>query len=330
MLNRQSHFLANQNLIMKKLHLLGAAVCMAVSLNSYSQDSLNVEEQVIAYDLFADSIENTLSYKTGVIELENGVGSVTVPAGYKYLDAAQSEDVLVNLWGNPQYDDMTLGMLIPEDQRVMDEESFVFNLEYTPIGYVSDDDADDIDYDELLTDLQEEGQEDNKSRVEMGYEPIELVGWAAHPYYDKENKVLHWAKELKFGDNENHTLNYNIRVLGRKGVMVLNAIANMSELSLVEKDIPKILPSVAFTSGQRYADFDPDIDDVAAWTIGGLVAGKILTKVGFFAVLLKFWKFIAIGAVALFGGLWKRISGKKDEKQIQPAVAESVEKTDAE
>ena len=38
------------------------------------------------------------------------------------------------------------------------------------------------------------------------------------------------------------------------------------------------------------ADFDSKIDNVAAWTIGGLVAGKVLAKAGFFAIILKFIK----------------------------------------
>ena len=75
------------------------------------------------------------------------------------------------------------------------------------------------------------------------------------------------------------------------------------------KDRDNILASVDFTSGNRYADFNPDIDEVAAYGIGGLIAGKILAKAGFFAVILKFWKFIAIGAVALFGGFRKKLFG---------------------
>ncbi|TYA89160.1 DUF2167 domain-containing protein, partial [Seonamhaeicola marinus] len=63
----------------------------------------------------------------------------------------------------------------------------------------------------------------------------------------------------------------------------------------------------------RYSDFNPDIDQVAAYGIGGLIAGKILAKAGFFAVILKFWKFIAIGAVALFSSFRKKIFGNKKE-----------------
>jgi uncharacterized membrane-anchored protein len=143
------------------------------------------------------------------------------------------------------------------------------------------------------------------------------VGWAQKPFYDKEKKVLHWAKELQFGDQEGvHTLNYEIRILGRHGILSLNAVCTMKELPLVKANIDKVLPMASFTEGNTYFDFDPKIDNVAAWTIGGLVAGKVLAKVGFFAIILKFlgafWKFILLGLAAL-GGVFKKLFNRKKE-----------------
>ena len=78
-------------------------------------------------------------------------------------------------------------------------------------------------------------------------------------YYDKDKKTLHWAKEIKFGQDSINTLNYNIRILGRKGVMVLNAIAPSNALDLVQKDINKVLNSVQFNEGYQYDDFDSSV-----------------------------------------------------------------------
>jgi uncharacterized membrane-anchored protein len=166
-----------------------------------------------------------------------------------------------------------------------------------------------LDYDDLLEEMQEDIKESNPQRTAQGYPTMELVGWASTPYYDQENKKLHWAKELKFEDTEVNTLNYNIRVLGRKGYLNLNAIGDINMLEAFNADRDNILHSVEFTPGNRYSDFNPDIDKVAAYGIGGLIAGKILAKAGFFALILKFWKFIAIGAVALFSGFRKKLFG---------------------
>lgn len=278
-------------------HFLSLFLAVMLPMISYGQDPDN-QAQI-------DSIEKSFKYQYGVITLSNGIGKITIPKGFKYLDAAQAETVLVDLWGNPQSENATLGMIFPEEQGVLSETGYAFNIQYDEIGYVKDNDADDIDYDELLKQLQDEAKEANSARAAQGYEAIQIVGWAAKPYYDHERKILHWAKEIKFGDAEVNTLNYNVRILGRKGVLVLNAIAVMPDLATVKKDIPQVLDIVTFNDGYAYKDFDPKIDQVAAWTIGGLVAGKVLSKVGLLAILIKFWKIIALAVAGAFGAMLK-------------------------
>ncbi|HOY20171.1 MAG TPA: DUF2167 domain-containing protein, partial [Haliscomenobacter sp.] len=284
---------------MKKV--LFSIIASIIALVAFAQDP-DVQFQI-------DSIEKTFIYEHGTITLKNGIGQIVVPDGFKYLNPAQAERVIVDLWGNPGGENITLGLILPENQGVLSERGYVFNIQYDEIGYVKDNDADKIDYDELMTEMKKEAVEANKLREEQGYEPIYMVGWAAKPFYDGNKKILHWAKEIKFGTNEVNTLNYNVRVLGRKGVLVLNAIATMADLPLVKKDVPLVLDIVQFNDGFKYQDFDPKIDEVAAWTIGGLVAGKLLAKVGFFAVLLKFWKLIAIAVFGFLGAFWKKIKG---------------------
>lgn len=153
--------------------------------------------------------------------------------------------------------------------------------------------------------MKSDAEKENELRKSAGYAPIEVVGWASQPYYDADEKVLHWAKEIKFGENDLNTLNYNIRILGRKGVLVLNAVAPMSELPVVKENITPVLSSFTYADGLKYSDFNPDIDEVAAWTIGGLVAGKVLAKTGLLALLLKNIKLILIGLAAVGTGLWR-------------------------
>ncbi|SFC75247.1 Uncharacterized membrane-anchored protein [Parapedobacter composti] len=291
-------------------------ICLFAMLlaQAYSQD--HPED----YRLQIDSIERLFTYQRDTIQLRNGIGKIVIPPGFKYLNAEQSERVLVDLWGNPQGPDMTLGMILPEKQGVMSDSGYVFNIQYDEIGYVKDGDADEINYDELLAEMQRDAEEANKERSKAGYEPISIVGWAAPPYYDKERKILHWAKEIQFGNSPEHTLNYNIRVLGRKGVLVLNAISTMPHFTAVRQDLPEVLNIVQFNDGYRYNDFNPSVDEVAGWTIGGLVAGKVLAKAGFFAFLLKFWKFIAIGVVVLVRAFWSKIRGKKAESATGDAA----------
>jgi uncharacterized membrane-anchored protein len=261
--------------------------------------------------MFLDSLEARLDYQTGTIKFDS-LGEINVPQGFRYLDTNQTEYVLTELWGNPDGSG-TLGMLVPENISVMADNSWAFIITYDAMGYVKDDDADDIDYEELLQEMKKDTEEANQEREKLGYTKVDLVGWASEPYYDAEKKTLHWAKELRFAENETSTLNYNVRMLGRKGVLVMNAVSTMNELPLVKENIAKVQASFQFADGMKYENFDPELDEVAAWTIGGLVAGKMLAKAGILALLLKYIKLIGLGLLAVGGAIWKWFKGRKAE-----------------
>jgi uncharacterized membrane-anchored protein len=298
---------------MKRLALFASLWTISFCLNAQSVDSLQQ---------FLDSIESKLTYRQGEITLANGIGTLQVPKNFRYLDAEQSTYVLQDLWGNPNGSG-TLGMIVPENISLLADNSWAFIITYDEMGYVEDDDADEIDYEELLEEMQGDAKTANEERSKLGYESITLVGWAAKPYYDADKKVLHWAKELKFGENENNTLNYNVRILGRKGVLVLNAVASMNELAEVQQSIPPVLSSFTYGDGLKYNDFNPEIDEVAAWTVGGLVAGKVLAKVGVLAFLLKYIKLVIIGIGALATGAWKWYKRKTELPTVRNIADEN-------
>ncbi|WP_051662664.1 DUF2167 domain-containing protein [Flavobacterium sp. KJJ] len=272
---------------------------------------------------YYDNIEKSMKYESGKIHLTEGDGTLNIPKGFKFLNAEQTQSVLTNLWGNPE-DKSVLGALVPDGKGVTHSNSWMFIITYQGDGYVKDDDADDIDYDDLLKTMKEDTQVTNEERKKGGYPEVQLVGWASKPYYDSNLKVLHWAKELKFGKDEVNTLNYDLRVLGRKGMYNISAVANMGELAEVKGSIPGIVKSVEFNDGNKYLDFDADTDTVAAWTIGGLVAGKVLAKVGFFAILAKFGKIIVVSLIAGFAAVKKFLFGKKDQVVTRPVEEETA------
>lgn len=287
-----------------------------VVLSALSFVTTLFSQEIDSLQLGIQKIEQSLTYKTGTIELESGNATITVPDGFRFLDKKQSNYVLSDLWGNPA-DSSIIGMLVPADQGVLESNSWAFTISFDEMGYVKDDDAGDIDYDDLLKEGQKEARETNEERINQGFPPVDFVGWASNPYYDKTKKVLHWAKELKFGQDSINTLNYNLRLLGRKGIFMLNAVAPMNELPKVKTNIDKVIASVEFKEGHKYSDFIPEVDNVAAWTVGGLVAGKILAKAGFFALILKFWKLIAVAIIAAGGGLIKFFKRKKEEEPAE-------------
>jgi uncharacterized membrane-anchored protein len=264
----------------------------------------------------AVQFEASLRFQQGEVTLPNGVAVLQVPAGFRYIGAEDARRVLEDAWGNPEGDG-TLGMLLPSDVSVVGEGGWGVIITYEEDGHVSDADADSIDYDALLADMRERVAAENGARRDAGYAAIELVGWAAKPHYDKTARKLYWAKELKFGDAPDHTLNYNIRVLGRKGVLVLNAVSDMQQLGKVEQDMRQVLAFTNFTAGNRYEDFDASIDKAAAYGLGALVAGGVAAKTGLLAKLLAllvaFKKFIVLGVLAVAGVVGKVLLGRKDQ-----------------
>ncbi|MDP3816376.1 DUF2167 domain-containing protein [Pseudomonas sp.] len=262
----------------------------------------------------------TLNFQQGKVVLGDNLATLNLPEQLVFLNGEEAERVLVDAWGNPPDSELPLGMILPAGVSPFSDESWAVTVEYEENGYVSDEDAADIDYAEMLEGLKEEAQENNAWRAENGYEPVELIGWAAAPHYDAQGKKLYWAKELKFGESDK-VLNYNIRVLGRKGVLVLNFIAGMNQLAEIEQHVPGVLAMTEFNEGSRYADFDPDLDEVAAYGIGALIAGKLAAKVGILAGALLLLKKLWIVPVLFFGWLFRRITGKrKAESQAMAAV----------
>jgi len=276
---------------------------------SGAEPALSSEEQ--AYFDKVDKIWESIETRRGEIDLAGGVANLSVPESFFYLDPQQAEKLLVDIWENPPGSgSSTLGVLIPRDFHPLADESWAATIFFEPDGYVSDEEAGKIDYGDLLEVMQQSTAEASKERVAQGYETIELVGWAAEPYYDEATHKMYWAKEMRFGNADYSTLNYNIRVLGRKGVLVVNFIAFMDQLPSINRQLDTVLAIAHFEQGSRYEDFDPSIDKVAAYGLGALVTGKVLAKTGILAALFLFLKkfgvFIVVGGAALFGRLFKR------------------------
>lgn len=284
-------------------------LALFIQIAPAQEEELTSEQQ--AYLAQAEALWNSLDQQQGEIALPNGVASLNIPESFNYLNPDDAKKILVEVWGNPEdTGGSTLGMLFPAGMTPFDESSWGVTIQYEEDGYVSDEDADEINYDELLAQMKEDAVASSKERVNQGYEPIELIGWASEPFYDRDSHKLHWAQEIKIGDYPVNTLNYNIRILGRKGVLVLNFIASMNQKALIESKVPDVLALAEFDPGSRYDEFDPSIDKIAAYGLGALVAGKVLAKTGFLVVALVFLKkfgiviFIAVAAV--LGKLFKR------------------------
>jgi uncharacterized membrane-anchored protein len=272
-----------------------------------------------------EEFEAKLGYQTGTITLRDGLATLDLPPTFRFLGPDGSKRLLEQAWGNPPGSaDGVLGMLVPSGVSPLSDSGWAVVITYDEDGYVDDKGAESIDYGKLLLEMQEGIRKENKARIKKGYEPVTLLGWAEPPSYNPFTHKLYWAKELQFGNAPEHTLNYNVRVLGRRGVLVLNAVAAMPQLPTIRTSMNTVIAFVAFGEGHRYSDYVPGSDQLATYGIAALVAGTVAAKTGFFKVLLtallaakKMLVVILLAVGTFLRRLWARFRG---EDPPPPAV----------
>jgi uncharacterized membrane-anchored protein len=294
---------------MKQWILAGALALAGASGLAVAQEA---DEGGMTMEQFVEQLE----FKSGTVKIAAADATLEVGEGFHYLGAGDAQRVLEEAWGNPP-DDTVLGMLVPDDADLTSEHSWAVVVTYVDDGYVSDEDAREIDYAEVLETMQAEIEDTNEAREAEGYPKLHLRGWAQPPTYDAVGKRLHWAKDVAFEGEDSNTLNYDIRVLGRGGYLSLNAVASMDDFALVKKGMADVLPMAKFDAGHAYADYQ-DGDKTAAYGLAALVAGGVAAKAGFFGklgvLLLSLKKFLIVIVIALAAGA-KKIFGlfkKKD------------------
>ncbi len=269
---------------------------------------------------------DSLRWSEGLIRLHGGRITIQLPKGFRYLNPRAATYVLEELWGNP-HGVSTLGMIFGPGQNPLRDTSWGVVLSYEEYGHVDDKDASCLDYEDLLKTLRSQAEASNAQRVQTGFAKVQLLGWAERPTYDSRSKTLVWAKELDFGNPE-RTLNYSVRMLGRTGVLNLNAVSPLRSLGDVKAGMTALTAATEFTRGNRYADYEPTSDRMAGIGLGALVAevagsAKTATQIDFFQwftatiPLGKFWLFlVAIAGVAL-GVFWRyRKHPKEDEALV--------------
>lgn len=253
-----------------------------------------------------------LTPQTGDIRIPSANAVLHLGENYYFLPAEQARAILVDAWGNPpQAASDVLGIVFPAGKTFVDN-TWGAVITFQDSGYVSDDDAEATDYNEILAQIHEAEPSVNAQRTAQGYPAQHLVGWAQPPVYDRATHSVVWAQNIQITGDTDNSLNYDIRLLGRRGVLSLNMVTVMSQLAETRAAAQSFAASAEFESGSRYADYQSG-DRVAEYGVGGLVAAgvgvAVAKKAGFLAVLLIFLKkfgiFIVAGIALAFGALRK-------------------------
>ena len=237
--------------------------------------------------------------------------SLALPEGFSYIprtEAARLMDAMGNITG-PDF----LGLIVGE--RI---DGFV-SIDFTPAGYVRDDDARDWDAGDLLQNLKDGTEVGNEERRRRGIPEFVVDRWVEPPRYDATSHRLVWSVRLRDKypvGQEAPGVNYNTYLLGREGYIEMNLVTDLASVDSQKPVAAQLLDAVNFNQGKRYADFNEDTDTVAAYGLAALVGGVAAKKAGLLAAigifLVKFWKLAIIGVIAFGAGIRRFFGGKKE------------------
>lgn len=206
---------------------------------------------------------------------------------------------------NPQ----TVGVLLP----TADDAGYVVFFDYDDCGHVSDEDRDSINADALLAQMQANNAAANEERRTRGWSVMQVDGWVVPPGYESATNRLAWGLRLRSDAGES-TANYDVRVLGRTGVMSVTLVCDPERVETLVPRLQSLLADFEFKAGHRYAEWRTG-DKLASYGLTGLIVGGgavAAAKAGWLAKLAvlfaKGGKALIVVVIAVLGGLWRLIS----------------------
>ena len=230
--------------------------------------------------------------------------TIQVPEGYVFLDNVETKKL------------MTMMENIPGDNEYLfarqDLEWFSI-FSFNDVGYVKDDEE--LDPQSLLEAVTKGTEQGNDERRKRGWGTMTILGWKFQPRYDDRSKLLEWAFLAKEDLANTQIINYNTRLLGRRGVMEVVLVASPEIIDNAVAEFKRTIAGYSFVEKERYAEYRKG-DRVAQFGLAALIAGgaaAVATKKGFWAAIAGFlavaWKFVAAAVVGLLvwiGSLFKK------------------------
>ena len=239
------------------------------------------------------------------------VAEIQLPEGFMLAngnDTRQIMETFGNLTSNQE-----VGLVAPESF------DWFIVFEFDPVGYVKDDDKDDLDADGMLKSIREGTEYANEQREKMGVPPMKILGWKPSPRYNEQTKLLEWSILAESEGSE--VLNHNTRILGRRGVMEAALVVGPDQIDATLPTFYSLLEGFDYQSGQKYAEYK-DGDKIAKYGLAALIVGggaAAAAKLGLFAWLAvmfkKLWKLIVIAVVGIGAWLKNLVGGGPNVKE---------------
>jgi uncharacterized membrane-anchored protein len=187
-------------------------------------------------------------------------------------------------------------------------------FEFDNVGFVKDDDKDKLDADAMLKSIKAGTEQGNERRRKMGAPDLHVVGWEQPPKYNPESHNLEWA--IRAESQGEPIVNYNTRLLGRKGVMEVSLVVAPDKMLATLPVFQTLMKDYSFKQGERYAEYKSG-DKVAKYGLAALITGGaaavayktgLLGKLG--VLFAKAGKFLILGVIAVVAVIKKFFTGR--------------------
>ena len=228
-----------------------------------------------------------------------GVAELKLPEGFGAVSGEDARRISEAMHNPARGSDSS--MIFPVDG------SWFLRFSFDDMGYVKDDEKSSLDADAILASIREGTEEANKERAKRGWSAIRVVGWHQRPHYDEQTHNLTWAVRGE-GSDGHPVINYDTRILGRRGVMRVKLVSSPEELPQAIAQFRTLLGGYGFMKGNRYAEWTQG-DKVAAIGLTALITGgaaAVVVKSGLGKTLFKVLGIAALGGLGFLGKLFKR------------------------
>ena len=228
------------------------------------------------------------------------IAEVRLPEGYIFAGGDDTRRIMEAMQNPPT--GIEMGFVAPARAA-----AWFLVFEFDEVGYVKDDEKGSLDANAMLESIKKGNERGNKERQKRGWAPLTIVGWQTPPSYNSETHNLEWGIQAQ---SEGHqVVNYNTRILGRKGVVKVTLVGDPEDLSTALPHARGLMSNFSFKGGHRYAEWVKG-DKVAQYGLAALIvggAGAVAVKSGLFKWL---WKILVVAGVGA-AGLLKNLFSKK-------------------
>ncbi|HEY4221981.1 MAG TPA: DUF2167 domain-containing protein [Myxococcota bacterium] len=284
--------------------LLGSTVALAEAPPPPATPEQQAEQRA------EDERAKAMGLKEGPLVGEMGVASVKVAEGQVFTDGN----------GAKKWAQLTTNPISGKEIGLMGLKNGALVLfEFDDVGYVKDDEKNDLNADDLLKSIKEGTDNDNAERQKAGLPPLNILGWEQKPAYNEQAHALEWCVRAESGGTPSY--NFNTRLLGRRGVVAVTLMFGGSNtLNDVLPEFRAALAGFSFKQGETYSEYKSG-DKLAEYGLAALVAGGGVALAAKSGLLAKLGVLVAKGGKAIFlalaaaagavGKFFQRLFGKK-------------------